>query len=337
MTPAASDPPLLDVRGLTVEFRRRGGVVRAASDVSFTLRAGRTTAVVGESGSGKSVTSLAIMRLLPAPVGRIAGGAILLRDGATTLDLARLPERAMRHVRGRLIAMVFQEPMTSLNPVLPIGEQIAEVLRLHLGRTRAEAAADAVALLDRVGIPSASSRAGSYPHELSGGMRQRVMIAIALACRPLLMIADEPTTALDVTIQAQMLTLIRELQDETGMGLLFITHNLGVVAEIADDVAVMYGGQFVETGAAAAVLAAPQHPYTRALLESLPPEITSQAPPRQTLRAIPGSVVDLAAPPAGCRFAERCPLRIPACDADAIPLRASRTGGLVRCIRADAA
>jgi peptide/nickel transport system ATP-binding protein len=329
--------PVLEVRGLSVEFRQRGGAVRAVSDVSFALDAGRTFAVVGESGSGKSVTSLAIMRLLPAPAGRIAGGAILLREGEAVHDLATLPEGAMRRIRGRLAAMVFQEPMTSLNPVLPVGEQIAEVVRLHLGRRHEEAARDAVALLDRVGIPSAGSRAGAYPHELSGGMRQRVMIAIALACKPLLMIADEPTTALDVTIQAQVLALIRELQDETGMAVLFITHNLGVVAEIADEVAVMYGGQFVETGRTADVLTRPQHPYTTALLESLPPGIESRAPPRQILRAIPGQVVNLTRPPTGCRFAERCPLHIPDCDGAAIALRDSAAGGGVRCIRAAAA
>jgi oligopeptide/dipeptide ABC transporter ATP-binding protein len=331
-----STPPLLEVRDLSVEFRQRGGAVRAVSGVSFTLQAGRTFALVGESGSGKSVTSLAIMRLLAAPAGRIAGGAVLLHAEGRTLDLAGLPERAMRDIRGRLAAMVFQEPMTSLNPVLQIGEQIAEVLRLHLGLGHAQAAREAVRLLDRVGIPDAAGRARSYPHELSGGMRQRVMIAIALACKPLLMIADEPTTALDVTIQAQMLALIRELQDETGMAVLFITHNLGVVAEIADDVAVMYGGQFVETGYAADVLACPQHPYTAALLESLPPEIDSRAPPRQMLRAIPGGVVNLAMPPSGCRFAERCALRIEACTAAPVALRPLR-GGAVRCIRADAA
>jgi oligopeptide/dipeptide ABC transporter ATP-binding protein len=326
--------PLLEVRGLSVEFRHRGGAVRAVSDVSFSLDAGRTFALVGESGSGKSVTSLAIMRLLPAPAGRIAGGAVLLREGAQVHDLAVLPERAMRRVRGRLAAMVFQEPMTSLNPVLPVGEQIAEVLVLHLGLGKHDAARAAVRLLDRVGIPSAASRAADYPHEFSGGMRQRVMIAIALACKPLLMIADEPTTALDVTIQAQVLALIRDLQDETGMAVLFITHNLGVVAEVADAVGVMYGGQLVETGSTVDVLMRPQHPYTRALLDSLPPGIDSSAPPRQTLRAIPGQVVSLIRPPPGCRFAERCRLRIAACDRGAIPLLPGTAGGAVRCLRA---
>ncbi len=327
--------PLLEVRGLSVEFRQRGGAVRAVSDVGFALHAGRTFAVVGESGSGKSVTSLAIMRLLPAPAGRIVAGEILLRDADGTVHkLARLPERAMRRVRGRLAAMVFQEPMTSLNPVLRVGEQIAETLRLHLGRDHASAARDAVALLDRVGIPAAADRATRYPHEFSGGMRQRVMIAIALACKPLLMIADEPTTALDVTIQAQVLTLIRDLQDETGMGVLFVTHNLGVVAEIADEVAVMYGGEFVETGRTVDVLARPQHPYTRALLDSLPPGIESRAPPRQTLRAIAGNVINLAAPPLGCRFAARCTMRIPECEQRPVSLLPSATGGTVRCLRA---
>jgi oligopeptide/dipeptide ABC transporter ATP-binding protein len=328
-----SGEPLLEVRDLSVEFRQRGGVLRAVSEVSFALHPGRTFALVGESGSGKSVTSLAIMRLLAAPSGRIASGQVLLRTPEGVLDLARLPERAMRRVRGRLAAMIFQEPMTSLNPVLTVGEQIGEVLRLHLSLDHAAAAREAVRLLDRVGIPDASRRAGSYPHELSGGMRQRVMIAIALACKPLMLIADEPTTALDVTIQAQMLALIRELQDETGMAVLFITHNLGVVAEIAEEVAVMYGGQFVETGRTADVLARPRHPYTAALLACLPPEIHGNAPPRQMLRAISGSVVNLRDPPRGCRFAERCTLRVAACDVRPVALQGQPDGGAARCIR----
>ncbi|MCC7275553.1 MAG: ABC transporter ATP-binding protein [Alphaproteobacteria bacterium] len=325
---------VLSVRGLAVDFATRRRTVRAVSEVAFDLRPGRTLGLVGESGSGKSVTSLALMRLLAQPAGRIGAGSILLRTPDGVLDLARLPEPAMRRVRGRRVAMVFQEPMTSLNPMLPIGEQIAEVARLHLGRGRADAARDAVALLDRVGIPAAASRAQSYPHELSGGMRQRAMIAIALACRPSVMIADEPTTALDVTIQAQVLTLIRELQDETRMAVLFITHNLGVVAEVADEVAVMYGGQFVETGMVAEVLARPAHPYTRALLESLPPAIGSAVPLRRRLHAIPGSVVDLAAPPPGCRFGPRCERHVAACDAAPVALDPLAPGRAVRCIRA---
>ncbi|MBL8697047.1 MAG: ABC transporter ATP-binding protein [Alphaproteobacteria bacterium] len=326
---------LLQVENLSVEFRQRGGAVRAVSEVSFALQAGRTFAVVGESGSGKSVTSLAIMRLLPQPAGRIAAGRVLLREGDSVHDLTALSEPEMRRVRGRLAAMIFQEPMTSLNPVLPVGEQIAEVLRLHKALSPADAAREAVRLIDRVGIPSAARRAEGYPHELSGGMRQRVMIAMALACKPLLLIADEPTTALDVTIQAQVLTLIRELQDETGMAVLFITHNLGVVAEIADDVAVMYGGQFVETGRTEDVLARPQHPYTQALLASLPPRIDSAAPPRQVLDAIPGQVVSLVRPPPGCRFAERCLRRIDDCTRAPVALAPSATNGEVRCIRAE--
>jgi len=329
-----ADEPVLSVENLSVEFRSRRRIVRAVSGVSFALRAGRTFALVGESGSGKSVTSLAIMRLLAAPAGRITGGSVVLATAEGPLELTALPERAMRAVRGRQIAMIFQEPMTSLNPLLTVGDQIAEVARHHLGASRAEAFRGAIALLDRVGIPAAAHRARAYPHELSGGMRQRAMIAMALACKPLVMIADEPTTALDVTVQAQMLALIRELQDETGMAVLFITHNLGVVAEIADEVAVMYGGQIVETAAAAALFAAPRHPYTRGLLDSLPPEIDSDTPVRARLKAIPGSVVDLAALPPGCRFAARCELRQPRCEAGAVPLEPLAPGGAVRCLRA---
>jgi len=328
------DTTVLAVENLSVEFRSRRRIVRAVSDVSFTLKAGRTFALVGESGSGKSVTSLAIMRLLAAPAGRITGGSVTLHAPDGPLALTALSERAMRAVRGRQIAMIFQEPMTSLNPLFTVGDQIAEVARHHLGTSRAEAFKGAVALLDRVGIPAAAHRAHAYPHELSGGMRQRAMIAMALACKPLVMIADEPTTALDVTVQAQMLQLIRELQDETGMAVLFITHNLGVVAEIASEVAVMYGGQIVERGEAGAIFAAPRHPYTRGLLDSLPPEIDSNMPVRAPLKAIPGSVVDLAALPPGCRFAPRCAWRQPRCEAGAIALDADPANRLVRCVRA---
>ncbi|MBM3526305.1 MAG: ABC transporter ATP-binding protein [Alphaproteobacteria bacterium] len=325
---------VLAVENLSVEFRSRRRIVRAVSDVSFALRAGETFALVGESGSGKSVTSLAIMRLLAAPAGRITGGTVTLHAPDGPLALTALPERAMRAVRGRQIAMIFQEPMTSLNPLFTVGDQIAEVARHHLGTSRAEAFKGAIALLDRVGIPAAAHRARAYPHELSGGMRQRAMIAMALACKPLVMIADEPTTALDVTVQAQMLELIRELQDETGMAVLFITHNLGLVAEIADEVAVMYGGQIVETGQADAIFAAPAHPYTRGLLDSLPPEIEDDVPVRAPLRAIPGTVVDLAALPPGCRFAPRCDHRRAACETAAVALDAAPEGRAIRCIRA---
>jgi oligopeptide/dipeptide ABC transporter ATP-binding protein len=326
--------PVLEVADLSVAFRSRRRIVRAVTSVDIILKAGETFALVGESGSGKSVTSLAIMRLLAAPAGRITGGSVLLRAPGGALELTNLSERAMQEVRGRQIAMIFQEPMTSLNPLLPIGEQIAEVARHHLGASQAEAHRGAVTLLDRVGIPAAAQRARAYPHELSGGMRQRAMIAMALACKPLVMIADEPTTALDVTVQAQVLELIRELQDETGMAVLFITHNLGLVAEIADEVAVMYGGQIVETGKADAIFAAPAHPYTRGLLDSLPPEIEDDVPVRAPLKAIPGTVVDLAALPPGCRFAPRCGYRVAACEAAAVLLEAAAESRAVRCIRA---
>ena len=325
---------VLSVENLSVEFRSRRRVVRAVSDVSFTLKAGETFALVGESGSGKSVTSLAIMRLLAVPAGRITGGSVKLTTFDGVLDLTRLPEGAMRAVRGRRIAMIFQEPMTSLNPLFTIGDQIAEVARHHLGTAPAEAFEGAIHLLDRVGIPAPAHRARAYPHELSGGMRQRAMIAMALACKPLVMIADEPTTALDVTVQAQMLDLIRDLQDETGMAVLFITHNLNVVAEIAQDLAVMYGGEIVETGKAAAIFTNPCHPYTRGLLDSLPPELDDNRPIRSRLKAIPGSMVDLASLPSGCRFAARCEARIAQCEAAAIPLGTIESGRTARCIRA---
>ena len=256
----------MEVEDLRTCFHAEGEVARAVDGVSFTVASGETLAIVGESGSGKSVTSLSIMRLVPTPPGEIAGGVVRFRGR----DLLRLSERAMRRVRGNEISMIFQEPMSSLNPLLTVGEQIAEVVRLHRGLGRAAARRHAVEMLARVNIPDPERRAGEYPHRLSGGMRQRVMIAMALACHPALLIADEPTTALDVTIQAQILQLIRALQAEMGMSVLFITHNLGVVAQLADRVAVMYAGRIVEQGDVAAVFASPLHPYTRALLRSIP-------------------------------------------------------------------
>jgi peptide/nickel transport system ATP-binding protein/oligopeptide transport system ATP-binding protein len=311
MTRAAG--PLLVLRRLAVEFATKGGVVRAVDDVSLSVQLGETLAVVGESGSGKSVTCLAVMRLLRPPLARIAAGEILFRgrDGVVR-DLAGLDEGAMRGVRGNEIGLVFQEPMTSLNPVLGVGAQIAEAIRLHRPLSARAAAQEVLTLLRLVEIGDPPRVAASYPHQLSGGMRQRVMIAIALACRPLLLLADEPTTALDVTVQAQILRLLRRLQAEFGMGILFITHNLGVVAEVADHVAVMYGGQIVESAPVTALFDRPHHPYTRALFASLP-DITVPHGARRRLSVVGGQVVDPRHPPPGCRFEPRCALAASDC------------------------
>ncbi len=298
--------PVLTLRGLAVEFNTPSARFRAVDGVSLAVEHGRTLALVGESGSGKSVTTLSILRLLRPPLARIAAGEILFRgrDGRIR-DLAQLDERRMRAIRGDEIGLIFQEPMTSLNPVLTVGAQIAQAIRLHRAVSKRAAAAEARTLLRLVEIDDAARRAASYPHQLSGGMRQRVMIAMAIACRPVLLLADEPTTALDVTVQAQILRLLRRLQREFGMGVLFITHNLGVVAEIADHVAVMYGGQIVESAPVASLFDAPRHPYTRALLASLPDPSLTHAPHRR-LRVVPGQVVDPRRPPPGCRFEPRC-------------------------------
>jgi oligopeptide/dipeptide ABC transporter ATP-binding protein len=334
MTPTAR--PVLALRRLAVEFATRDGPVRAVDDVSLTVALGQTLALVGESGSGKSVTCLAVMRLLRPPAARIVGGEILFqgRDGVTR-DLAGLDERAMRAVRGNEIGLVFQEPMTSLNPVVGIGAQIAEAIRLHRALSARAAAREARALLGLVEIADPARIAASYPHQLSGGMRQRVMIAIALACRPLLLLADEPTTALDVTVQAQILRLLRRLQAEFGMGVLFITHNLGVVAEVADHVAVMYGGQIVESAPVAALFDRPHHPYTRALFASLP-DITVPHGTRRRLSVVGGQVVDPRRPPPGCRFEPRCTLA--SADCARAPPAAVVAGAdrEVRCLRWDA-
>jgi peptide/nickel transport system ATP-binding protein len=304
--------PLLEIRDLVTEFATERGVVRAVDGVSFDVAAGRTLGVVGESGCGKSVTALSIMRLVASP-GRIAGGSIRFAGQ----ELLPLPERAMRALRGDRLAMIFQEPMTSLNPVWSVGEQIAEAVRLHQGKGRADARAAAVAMLRKVGIPAPEERASAYPHQLSGGMRQRVMIAMALACKPDLLIADEPTTALDVTIQAQILDLLRALQRELGMGVLLITHDLGVVAESCDDVVVMYAGRVVERASTAALFAAPRHPYTAGLLRSIP---TDDLAPGARLREIPGMVPSPGDWPAGCKFATRCDAADARCHADEPPL-----------------
>lgn len=303
---ATPEAPLLDVRDLAVAFDTDAGPLRAVDGVSFSLARGRTLGVVGESGCGKSVTALSLLQLLPRPAGRIVGGAIHF-EGA---DLAKATEAEMLKVRGGRIGMVFQEPMTALNPVHRIGRQLAEVFLLHRTKDKDEAARLAIGMLAKVGIPSPEIRAMEYPHQLSGGMRQRVVIAMALACDPAMLIADEPTTALDVTIQAQILDLLRSLQAELGMAIILITHALGVVAETCEDMIVMYAGRIAEEGPVREVFAHSAHPYTRGLLNAIP---RLDAPRKSRLATIPGLVPGLAEMPAGCRFANRCPFAAPVC------------------------
>ena len=305
--------PLLEVQGLKTYFYMRGGVMRAVDGVDLTVEQGKTLGVVGESGCGKTVTSLSIMRLVDAP-GRIEKGSKILFDGR---DLATADEDELRDVRGNEISMIFQEPMTSLNPVYTVGDQIAEAVRLHNGGSQRAAMDRATEMLKLVGIPSPDKRVKDYPHQMSGGMRQRVMIAMALCCNPKLLIADEPTTALDVTIQAQILELMRDLRDRLGMAIMLITHDLGVVAEMADDVAVMYAGRVVERGSAESIFRNPQHPYTEALLQSIPVLGMTQAEP---LRVIRGMVPNPLSWPAGCRFATRCDYAFDRCRHDDPPL-----------------
>ena len=333
---SAAAGPLLRVSHLHTQFSTEAGLVRAVEDVSFTLDAGELLAVVGESGSGKSVTSLSIMGLIADPPGRVAGGEILFRTRAgPVVDLARLPARALRKLRGRDLAVIFQEPMTSLNPVFSVGDQIAEAAMLHLGMGRGAARRHALEMLERVEIPAARQRLDEYPHQLSGGMRQRVMIAIALACDPLLLIADEPTTALDVTIQAQILALLDKLRRDIGMAVLFITHNLGVVAEIADRVVVMYAGRVVEEGDVRSLFRAPRHPYTRGLLACLPRRALATTAPGlgRRLNAIAGQVASPLDPLPGCAFAPRCALALPECSAAMPPLAEVGAGRRSRCLR----
>ena len=314
--------PVLRVENLRVEFRVRAEWYPAVDGASFTLERNETLALVGESGCGKSVTALSIMGLVPEPQGRVSAGRILL-DGT---DLRTLDETKLEALRGDRMTMIFQEPMTSLNPVMSVGAQVAEALRVHRGLSRADAQAKALAVLEEVKIPSARHRFHDYPHQFSGGMRQRVMIAMALACEPTLLLADEPTTALDVTIQAQVLGLLSDLKGRHGMAMLFITHNLGVVAQIADRVAVMYAGQIVEEAPVHAVFANPAHPYTRALFSAIPRMDRAE----QSLAAIPGRVPPLNDMPKGCRFAPRCPLRRDGCEAPQV-LAAAAPGHLARC------
>ena len=311
--------PLLDIRGLHTEFRTGAGIVRAVDGISYTVQAGETVAIVGESGSGKSVGAMSVLRLIPDPPGRITAGEVLF-DGR---DLLKLSEEEMRRLRGNQIGMIFQEPMTSLNPVLTIGRQITETLEQHRGATRAAALERAMDLLRLVGIADAGRRLKQYPHQLSGGMRQRVMIAIALSCDPKLIIADEPTTALDVTIQAQILELMKELTQRLNIALIVITHNLGIVARYATRVNVMYAGSIVESGPAAAIYHDPRHPYTIALLRSVP---RLDRPRQARLEPVEGQPPDLTRLDAGCAFRPRCRFAVDACAVARPPLTQAGQG-----------
>jgi peptide/nickel transport system ATP-binding protein len=317
---------LLEVRALKTFFQVEGGEFPAVDGISFSIDPGRTLGIVGESGCGKSVTALSIMGLVPRPPGRIAGGEILF-DG---IDLLQLSTAALRELRGDRISMIFQEPMTSLNPVLTVGEQIVEGILRHRRMSRDAANDLAIGMLRMVHIPSPEQRFGEYPHRLSGGMRQRVMVAMALACKPKLLIADEPTTALDVTIQAQILDLMRTLREETGTAIILITHDLGVVAELADDIVVMYAGRIVERATVVALFAEPQHPYTVGLLGSIPRLDIEQA----RLAAIEGQVPNPLAPVTGCRFHPRCPFAIERCRNEDPPLLDLGNGHESACWRA---
>jgi oligopeptide transport system ATP-binding protein len=324
--PASS--PLLVVEDLQTYFYTRRGVVKAVDGVSFTLEAGQTLALVGESGSGKSVTCLSLVRLVPEPAGRIVGGRVLLQGD----DLLRKSQAEMRRVRGKQIAMVLQDPMTSLNPALSIGVQVAEVVRLHQGLRRTSLRDRVLEALQRLRIPGAEARLQAYPHQLSGGMRQRVSSAIAMSCTPRLLIADEPTTALDVTIQAQYLELLREVQAQTGVAIILVTHDFGIVAANADRVAVMYAGKIVETGSTLHIFDTPSHPYTQALLRCLP----SVELQRQSLVEIGGQPPDLAHLPPGCPFAPRCPQRQPICTEAYPPSVVIEPGHVAHCWAATA-
>jgi len=318
---------LLQVEGLKTHFATDDGWLHAVDGADFEIDRGETLCVVGESGCGKSVTAMSIMKLLPMPPGRIVAGRILWQGR----DLVPLPAPQMQKIRAREIAYIFQEPMTSLNPVYTVGEQIAEVLRLHEGLGRKPALDRAAELLALVRIPTPARRVHDYPHQFSGGMRQRVMIAMALSCNPQLLIADEPTTALDVTIQAQILELLAELKARLGMAVLLITHAMGVVAEVAQRVVVMYAGKVVEQAPVQALFASPRHPYTQGLIRSIP-RIDLAAEHKQRLEAIPGTVPKLIAPPEGCRFAPRCKFAREACRAATPPLREVAPGHQVACI-----
>ncbi|HYZ31523.1 MAG TPA: ABC transporter ATP-binding protein [Crenalkalicoccus sp.] len=317
---------LLEIENLQTHFRTPDGVNRAVDGLSFQVEAGETLAVVGESGCGKSVTAMSVLRLIPEPPGRMAGS--IRFEGR---DLLKLSDREMRHIRGNEISMIFQEPMTSLNPVLTVGRQIGETLRLHQGLSAREAEARAVEMLTLVGIPEPARRVREYPHQLSGGMRQRVMIAIALACNPKLLIADEPTTALDVTIQAQILDLMRDLKHRVGAAIILITHDLGVVAEVAERVVVMYAGRKVEEAPVGPLFRTPRHPYTQGLLGSVPRLGTSLTGEETRLQEIPGLVPSLKQKIPGCVFASRCPHATDLCRQVAPALEAKAPGHFAAC------
>ena len=324
MTMGAGAAEILDVRSLSVQVPTRRGLLKAVTDVSFTVAAGRTLCLVGESGSGKSLTALAVMGLLP-PLARRSADSLRLEG----IDLATLDRQWMRALRGSVMSMIFQEPMTALNPVFSVGDQIADVLRQHRSVSRTAARARALELLARVRLPEPERRLDQYPHQQSGGQRQRILIAMALVCGPRLLIADEPTTALDATVQLELLRLLADLQRDCGMGMLFITHDLGVVAHIGDELAVMYGGRIVEFGAASDVLAAPLHPYTRALMDCLP----DGSRPRTALPVIDGVAGPVIGAPGGCAFRARCPQAMPRCATEeANQARPAGAGRYVRCL-----
>jgi oligopeptide/dipeptide ABC transporter ATP-binding protein len=320
-------PKLLKIEDLSVHFHLPEGIARAVDGISLDLAAGETLGLVGESGCGKSVTALSILGLVPSPPGRIAAGRIRFEDQ----NLLRLDAEQLRQIRGRNISMIFQEPMTSLNPVLPIGRQVAEPLMTHKALSRSDALAEAAVWLDHVKIPAARKRLGDYPHQLSGGMRQRVMIAMAMVCRPKLLIADEPTTALDVTIQAQILSLMLELKSELNMSLLLITHDLGVVAQMASRVVVMYAGQIVEEGDMGDIFERSFHPYTQGLLKSMPRLGDRHGRQAQRLKEIPGTVPSPTETAIGCKFADRCPHMFDVCRNQQPELFKIRDGQRARC------
>ncbi|VWX61526.1 dipeptide transporter; ATP-binding component of ABC superfamily [Burkholderiales bacterium 8X] len=324
------DTALLRVQDLHVEFKTRRGRAMVLNGVDFEIRRGETLCVVGESGCGKSMTALALLRLIPSPPGRISAGRVMFQDE----DLASATPARMREVRGNRISMIFQEPMTSLNPVLTVGDQIGESLRLHVGLDARAARDRAIDMLRQVGIPAPERRVDEYPHQLSGGMRQRVMIAMALACRPDILIADEPTTALDVTVQAQIFDLLRDLQRDNGTAILFITHDMGAVAEMADRVMVMYAGRVIEHGSTAEVLSRPMHPYTRGLIDCLP-ELGSSAAgageARRELAEIAGVVPSIWELASGCAFRDRCPHAMPRCAEQVPPMFGAEPGHAAAC------
>jgi oligopeptide/dipeptide ABC transporter ATP-binding protein len=325
-TPVAR-PSLLELRDLRVYFDTEDGTVKAVDGVNLSIGKGETLGIVGESGCGKSVTAFSIMRLIPDPPGRIAGGQILFEGR----DLSKIPEAEMRRIRGNRISMIFQEPMTSLNPVYTVGDQISEAIVLHQGKTWEEARAMTLDMLRQVNIPSPEKRIDNYPHEMSGGMKQRIMIAMALVCRPALLIADEPTTALDVTIQAQILDILRRLQAEIGMSIWFITHDLGVVAELAHHVAVMYASKVVERADVKTLFGDPRHPYTKGLFRSIPHNSKGQT----RLQTITGTVPNPLDPPTGCKFHPRCPYAIDDCKKIEPGLVEVTPGHAVACLRVE--